>query len=125
MMGYLPSLWRRMAPKLWRVAAAMVCTVTVAGAPAPASVDGWELVSAQGGQRYTARAQRLAPGHAWWVVSGVSPDCPSGDNRQEWGRRAIWVDSGDTAQLVDPAGVLMDEWAYPYETPGCGPQPSP
>jgi hypothetical protein len=61
-----------------------------------------------GSQQYTFSSRTLGPGESVYLHSG--PDAPpSGGNRIRWTTAYIWNNNGDTAQLKDPQGHVVDE----------------
>ena len=73
---------------------------------------GWTIVSATGGQVYAIPAQTtLGPYESLYIHSGE--DAEERDPwHLLWRRGYVWNDTGDTVQLVDGKGRLVDEWQY-------------
>jgi hypothetical protein len=71
-------------------------------------LSGWDIVSVVGPQLFTFPAYTLQPGASVSVHSG--PDAPpTGGNVIRWTGAYIWNNDGDSAELRDPAGALVDE----------------
>jgi len=78
-------------------------------------LTGWTLRSVGGGQAYAFPAGfRLAPGAAVRVHSGSGD--PAARHRPPTDlfatASAIWNNAGDTAQIVDPTGRVVSQYAY-------------
>lgn len=74
-----------------------------------ASVDltGWQILDAAG-NTFTFPAWDLAPG-AHVVVWGGGEPTGAGP---AWSKSSVWNNGGDEARLLDPAGAVVDAFAY-------------
>ena len=74
----------------------------------PASLSGWSIFSTVGSQTFRFPSYNLAPGASVYVHSG--PGAPeTGGNHLRWTTAQICSNDGDTAQLKDPQGRVVDE----------------
>jgi hypothetical protein len=81
--------------------------ITNAGGAAQ-QLSGWRIISVVGPQVFDFPSYSLAPGATVSVHSG--PDAPpTGGDIFQWSRAYIWNNDGDTAELRDPSGALIDE----------------
>ncbi len=76
---------------------------------------GWELSDAAGA-RYKFPDYELKPGQSVRIHTGEGANVNSD---LYWGRaRTVWADSGDTATLTRPDGVIEDRQTYPSRAKG-------
>lgn len=85
------------------------------------SLDGWAVESNPGGQVYTfGPSSQLQPGGCIVVVSGseetqasavadVRAELGDGVLVENWTKRYVWNNEGDTARLLGPDGEVHDE----------------
>ena len=75
---------------------------------AAAQLSGWRIVSVVGPQTFNFPSYSLAAGASVFVHSG--PDAPpTGGNVMRWTTAYVWNNDGDTAELRNPGGSLVDE----------------
>jgi hypothetical protein len=75
---------------------------------APAALLGWDIHSVVGSQTFDFPSYTLSPGADVYVHSG--PDAPpTSGNHLRWTTAYIWNNDGDTAELQDPSGQVVDE----------------
>ena len=67
----------------------------------------WQLYSVEGNQMFTFQNVSLASGETIYITSGSN--AKDGDGYIKWTGRAIWLNSGDTAQLLNPKGEIVSE----------------
>lgn len=67
----------------------------------------WQLYSVEGNQMFTFPKLSLSSGQIIFVTSG--PDAKDGDGYIKWTGRQVWLNSGDTAQLLNPKGEIVSE----------------
>jgi len=70
------------------------------------NLSGWKIMD-EAKNSYTFGETWLEPGETFKLYSGPDAGEPT------WTRLYVWNNSGDTAQLFSPQGVLTDERTYP------------
>ena len=70
-------------------------------------LQGWQLVSVEGDQRFNFPNITLQRGEQLAIVSG--PDAVEAKGQLVWTKRAIWLNDGDAAKLLDAKGDVVSE----------------
>ncbi|ATP41796.1 competence protein [Solibacillus sp. R5-41] len=71
------------------------------------NMQGWQLVSVEGNQVFNFPNIDLAPGTSISITSGS--DAKTGENELEWTKRQIWLNTGDSAHLMNAKGEIVSE----------------
>lgn len=101
-------------PDLWLGIAALECggtdeVVLLANVGVTeGDVAGWSLRSVEGNQVLVLASRRLPAGESVAVHSGPGAP-PTGDRDIRWTLSYIWNNVSDRAQLISPAGIVVQE----------------
>ncbi|MFJ5791147.1 MBL fold metallo-hydrolase [Lysinibacillus sp. NPDC093197] len=71
------------------------------------SLKDWQLVSIEGNQVFNFPNVSLQPGKTIYVTSGTT--AREGQNYLKWTTRQIWLNDGDSAQLLNAKGEVVSE----------------
>ena len=71
------------------------------------NMKGWKLVSAKGKQMLYFPDIILQSGQSITICSG-----PGASGTLIWSKAYLWNDKGDEAQLIDPSGKVVSQYAY-------------
>ncbi|MFJ7668157.1 MBL fold metallo-hydrolase [Lysinibacillus sp. NPDC097195] len=75
--------------------------------PDTVSLKDWQLVSIEGNQVFNFPNVMLQPGKTIYVTSGTN--AREGQNYLKWTTRQIWLNDGDSAQLLNAKGAVVSE----------------
>ena len=67
----------------------------------------WQLYSVEGNQMFTFPNVLISSGETIYITSGS--DAKEADGYLKWTGKHIWLNSGDTAQLLNPKGEIVSE----------------
>ncbi|RHW36847.1 MBL fold metallo-hydrolase [Lysinibacillus yapensis] len=71
------------------------------------SMNGWQLLSVEGNQLFNFPDISIAAGDTLYITSG--PHAKEGKDYIKWTGRQVWLNDGDTAQLINPKGEVVNE----------------